>query len=104
MRRALRFAVLSLLLLSMQWQGHVHPIEHFARVAQHAQETALSATQASVGCVECALLAGGFNAVPAQVASIPPAQAVAGAVPGHVQFRAAALPAWYRSRAPPVLV
>jgi hypothetical protein len=103
MRRALRFAVLSLLLLSMQWQGHVHPIEHFARVAQHAQDTALSTSQANVDCVECALLAGGFNAVHVQVASLPPAVAAVGAAPRRVQFRAADVPAWFRSRAPPVL-
>lgn len=104
MRRALRFVALSLLLLSMQWQGHVHPIEHFARVAQHAQEAALSTAQVNVPCVECALLAGGFNAVHAQIAAIPLAVAVARIEPRPLQFRAADRLAWFRSRAPPVLV
>ena len=104
MRRVLRFAVLSLLLLSMQWQGHVHPIEHFARVAQHAQDTVLSTSQGVVDCVECALLAGGFNAVHSHGASITPAAAIAQAVSRPAAFRGADFPAWFRSRAPPVLV
>ena len=104
MRRVLRFAVLSLLLLSMQWQGHVHPIEHFSRVAQHAQETAFSTSQAVVDCVECALLAGGFNAAHAHGVSIVPAAAIAQTVSRPSAFRGVDFPAWFRSRAPPVLV
>lgn len=104
MHRALRFVALSLLLLSMQWQGHVHPIEHFARVAQHAQDTVLSTAQANVDCVECALLAGGFNAVHAPIVSIAQSQVVAQAVSRPSAFRGADFPAWFRSRAPPVLV
>ena len=104
MRRALRFAVLSLLLLSMQWQGHVHPIEHFARVAQHAQETALTTAQANVDCVECALLAGGFTATHSHAVSILPAAAIPQAASRPSAFRTVDFPAWFRSRAPPVLV
>ncbi len=104
MRRAIRFALLSLLLVSMQWQGHVHPIEHFARVAQHHQDTTLSTPQANVDCVECALLAGGFNAVHAQAAPVPPVGVVAEVASRWLQARAADRPAWFRSRAPPVLV
>lgn len=104
MRRALRFAVLSLLLLSMQWQGHVHPIEHFARVAQHAQETAFSTAQVNVDCVECALLAGGFNAVHAQGVALTAAPPVAAARSRPSAFRVVDFPAWFKSRAPPVLV
>ena len=55
MRRAFLFAVLSLLLLSMQQQGYVHPIAHLAgKYASHSQETVLSAPQFDVACVECA--------------------------------------------------
>ena len=104
MRRAICFAVLSLLLLSMQWLGYVPPIQHFARVAHHAQESTLSTAQVYVDCTECALLAGGFNAVHANVVSIPSGVAVGGAVAFPMQFRAADCLAWYRSRAPPDLV
>jgi hypothetical protein len=104
MRRALRFVALSMLLLSMQWQGHVHPIEHFGRVAQHAQETTLSTAQVYVDCAECALLAGGFNAAHSQAASIRPAEAIPQAASRPSAFRTADFPAWFRSRAPPVLV
>jgi hypothetical protein len=104
MRRAIGLALLSLLLLSMQWQGHVHPVEHFARVAQHQQDTVLSTPQANADCVECALLAGGFNAVHAQAAPVLPVGAVAEVACRQLQARAVDRPAWYRSRAPPVLV
>lgn len=104
MRLALRFVALSLLLQFMQWQGHVHPIEHFARVAHHAQETTISTAQVNVDCVECALLAGGFNGAHLHAVSIPPADAVAQAVSRPSAFRGGDFPAWFRSRAPPVLV
>ncbi len=104
MRRTLGFVALSLLLLAMQWQGHVHPIEHFARVAHHAQETALSTPAVNVDCVECALLAGGVNAVHAHATSMPTADVFAQALSRPPAFRATGVPAWFRSRAPPILV
>ena len=63
MLRAVRFAVLSLLLLFLQQQAYVHPIEHLARTGPHPQETALSAPHTVADCVECALLAGGSHAL-----------------------------------------
>jgi len=104
MRRAILFAVLSLLLLSLQHQGHVHPIAHLAGHVPHSQETAFSAPQADIDCVECALLAGGFNAVHGALSAAQPAPPAAGTVPAAFQTRAAELPAWFNSRAPPILL
>jgi hypothetical protein len=104
MRRAIRFAVLALLLLSLQHQGYVHPIAHLAGFAPHSQETALSIPQLSADCVECALLAGGLNAVHGDLAATNPVAPVVGPLQLAYQSRAAEVPAWFRSRAPPVLL
>lgn len=103
MRRAILFAVLSLLLLSMQHQAYVHPIAHLG-YASHSQETGLSAPQLDVACVECALLASGANAVHGGSASAM--LAVAAEVRAHaaIRSRAADVPSWFQSRAPPVLL
>jgi hypothetical protein len=104
MRRAIRFAVLSLLLLSLQHQGYVHPIAHLAGFAPHSRETTLSVPQLAADCVECALLASGTNAVHGE--SVPMLAAVAADGPAQIAFRsrAADSPSWFHSRAPPVLL
>ena len=104
MRRAIRFAVLALLLLSLQHQGYVHPIAHLAGFAPHSQETTLSTAQLAADCVECALLATGTNAVNGESASM--AAAMAADVHRRTAFvsRAAEAPSWFHSRAPPVLL
>jgi len=104
MLRAIRFAVLALLLLSLQHQGYVHPIAHLAGFAPHSQETTLSGSQIAADCVECALLAAGTNAVNGESAST--AAAIAAGAPPRTAFvsRAADAPSWFHSRAPPVLL
>jgi hypothetical protein len=104
MRRAVLFAVLSLLLLSMQQQGHVHPIAHLAGHAPHPQETTLTAPQVDADCVECALLASGTNAVHGESASMLSATAADGHARTAFHSRAADSPSWFHSRAPPVLL
>ena len=104
MRRAVLFAVLSLLLVAMQHQGYVHPIAHLAGGALSSQETHLSSSQPHVDCAQCALLAGGFNVVhssgPPLAASSPPASLVF----HSYRSRAGEVPAWFESRAPPILL
>lgn len=103
MRRPILFAVLALLLLAMQQQAYVHPITHLAERTAPAPESALSTSGAAVDCVECALLAGGFNVVfDTPIASLPLLQ-FAGLPHRGSEFRAKEAPAWFRSRAPPVL-
>jgi hypothetical protein len=104
MRRAIRFAVLSLLLLSLQHQGYVHPIAHLAGFAPHSQETALSAPQLAADCIECALLAGGVNAADGNPTATNPVAYVAGPLRLAFRSRAADVPAWFQSRAPPILL
>ncbi len=102
MSSRLRLAVLALLLLFMQGQALVHPIVHLPGAPAH--ETGLTATHAVEACVECALLAGGVAAL---LPGTPPAAHGAPAHPlvfvSH-RSRAADVPAWFQSRAPPVLL
>jgi len=104
MRRAIRFAVLSLLLLAMQQQGYVHPIAHFAGHEEPSQETVVSAPHADEPCGLCTLLAGGSLAVVAGVLPHPADVPDAGIVFHTYRSRAADVPAWFESRAPPVLL
>lgn len=100
MRRLLVFAVLCLVLLA-QHRGHVHPIEH---LAAPSPESVLTAPHAAADCVECSLLAGGFAVL---TAALPPASSDAppdGLVFHSYHSRAGEVPAWFRSRAPPVLL
>lgn len=103
MCRALHVALLSLLLLAMQQQAYVHPIEHLAHHEKPSPETVASSPHAEESCGLCTLLAGGSLAV---LAATPPQ--AAGARDGDLVFhafrsRAGEVPAWFESRAPPVL-
>jgi len=104
MRRAIRFAVLSLLLLSLQHQGYVHPIAHLAGFAPHSQETTLSAPQLAAHCIECALLAAGTHVVHGESAPMLAVMAADGHAQSAFRSRAADSPSWFHSRAPPVLL
>lgn len=100
MRRHLLIAVLALLVVSLQHAGLVHPITH---IGAPSKETAVTASHAAAECVECALLASGFHAaVPGVALALPPAP------PARVVFhsyrsRDADAPAYFESRAPPVV-
>ena len=102
MRRPAFLVLLCLLLLSLQHQGYVHPLTHFA--FDGPRDTAVTNPQADVPCVECALLAGGVDAVHAH-----PAVLAADSPPSNLIFhsyhsRAGEVPAWFQSRAPPTLL
>ena len=104
MRRIVLFAVLPLLLLSMQHEGYVHPLSHLPGRAPAPHETALASAHADADCVECALLAGGLNAVHASPAPLRPETPPAALLFRSSRSRAAEVPAWFQSRAPPVLL
>lgn len=104
MRRALLSAVLSLLLLAMQQQGYVHPLAHLAGHEEPSQETVASAPHADEACGLCTLLAGGSLAVVAGLLPHPADTPGDGLVFHTYRSRAADVPAWFESRAPPVLL
>ena len=92
------------MLLFAQHEGYVHPIAHLAGLAAPSQETALSTTHATADCVECALLSAGSAGVVGDATALPPAARVGDSISLSFQTRAADVPAWFRSRAPPVLL
>jgi hypothetical protein len=102
LRRTLA-VVLCLLLLSLQSQVLVHPIEHLGGEPK-ASEATLTSTHEDPRCVECPLLTGGLAAAlraPAHVAfDAPPGIFVT----DSYRSRAADAPAWFQSRAPPALL
>jgi len=100
MRRACFIALLCTLLLSLQQQALVHPLSH---IAAPSKETVAGTGDVGAACIECALLSGGFNAAHARLAAL-----VSDVPPSRVAFRsyrsrAGQVPAWFDSRAPPVL-
>lgn len=103
MRRAVHFAVLALLLLFMQQRAVVHPLEHLAGRAAAPQETTLGLPHVEIACAQCALLAGGADAVAAawsMADTAPPTTLAPLVVPASAPIAATA---WFDSRAPPRL-
>jgi len=97
-------AWLSLLLVGMQQQLVVHEVDHLRAKVQRGHDAGLE-RPASAECVECALLAGGSNAVP--VADIPRSRVAPLPVPiaaivasGQPQAK----PSFYQSRGPPAVL
>ena len=104
MRRPIVFAILSFLLLFMQQEVQVHAFSHLGPQLARAHETQLLAPNADGACVECALLAAGSSAA---IGDPPPLDfAVFVIEPAWVAFHShpADAPAYYSSRAPPVLL
>lgn len=102
LRRAFAL-VLCLLLLSLQQRVLVHPIAHLAGSSK-PQETQLSSSKVEAPCAECALLAGGSVAVVAGAPAWHAEDTVHDVAFHSHRTRAADAPAWFRSRAPPLLV
>jgi hypothetical protein len=103
MRRSIAFAVLSFLLLYMQQEAQVHAMTHLGPQLARKHQTELVAPSADAACVECALLAAGTHAAHghdlAIVAELPPTERAR----APFRSRATDAPAYFQSRAPPVL-
>jgi hypothetical protein len=95
-------AWLSLLLVGMQQQLVVHEVDHLRAKVQRGHDANLG-NSASAECVECALLAGGANAVPAANASSDRlAQSTSLITVAVAGGQPRARPAFYQSRGPPI--
>jgi hypothetical protein len=93
-----------LLVLGMQQESLRHAVEHLRPLLQRAHDTGLQLPVADAACAECALLAGGADAVAPHVA---PVVDRAGVIPaGAVAFASRAVPApvYSATRAPPALL
>jgi hypothetical protein len=101
MRRAWFIALLCTLLLSLQQQALVHPLSH---VAAPSNKAVVGAGHVDAPCIECALLSGGSNAAYARIAALAPDAPPQHAVFHSYRSRAGEVPAWFQSRAPPLLL
>jgi hypothetical protein len=98
MRRAL-FALLAVLLLAMQHEGLVHPLAHLQLTRAH--DTGLTAPSAGDACAECALLAASGNVAAGALRHAGAHAPITAHVRNAFHSRAADVPAWFHSRAPP---
>jgi hypothetical protein len=101
LRRSLA-VILCLLLLSLQTQALVHPLSHLGY--GKAQETGLASSAGDGTCLQCALLAGGSNAIAADVAACHFGDIADVVNPPLYTSRTPDAPAWFQSRAPPALL
>jgi hypothetical protein len=104
MRRPIFLAVLTFLLLVLQNQGLVHPFGHLDLRLPRPDQAEVALPHAVAACAECALLAGAASTLNGN----PRALQVHASVtqPAWLAFRsrAADVPAYFSSRAPPVLL
>jgi hypothetical protein len=103
MARIFLAALLSLLLIGMQREALLHDVVHLRAEVARGHEAGFQKV-APGECLECALLASGAHPVPGGVDDIAlPAQRSTRLVPLHAFALPASRPAFYRSRAPPLL-
>ena len=103
MIRIVLAAWFSLLLVGMQHELLVHEVDHLRAKVQRGNDASVQTPAAD--CVECALLASGSSAAPVSDHAQALRTAVAAAPVSHSEsLLAVAPPAFYRSRAPPVLL
>jgi hypothetical protein len=104
-RTVLLTLVFSLLLLGMQLEGQRHALQHLGdRLHRPPHEQGLQLPQAEIVCAECALLAGTSNAVAGDGASSLPVVAANERFHASFSSRSVDPPAYYSSRAPPILL
>jgi len=101
MRRPWLIALLCTLLLSLQQEALAHPLSH---AAAPSKETVVGTADLESPCLECSLLAGGLDAAHAQIAVLSPAPPPPRVAFRSHRFRAGDVPAWFQSRAPPILL
>ena len=91
-------------MLGMQLEGQRHALQHLGDRLHRPHEQGLQLPQAEIVCTECALLAGTSNAVASDGASTLPV--VAANERFHAPFSSRSIdpPAYYSSRAPPILL
>ena len=97
-------ALFSLLLVGMQREALVHEVDHLrAKVAVGHDKIAQNVS--SGNCLECTLLASGSNAAPPAPTAFVRTAHPGSNIPRAADFQpAVSRPAFYRSRAPPVLL
>jgi hypothetical protein len=96
--------VFSLLMFGMQLEGNRHALQHLGDQLHRSHEPSVQLPQSEAVCVECELLAGTASAVAGRVIIVPGAIAIAERFHHRAPSPSVAAPAYYSSRAPPVLL
>ncbi len=96
--------VFSLLMLGMQLEGQRHTLQHLGDRLHRPHEQGLQLPQGDIACAECALLAGTSNTVAGSIASTLPVVAANERLDAQFLSQSVAAPAYYSSRAPPLLL
>ena len=104
MRRPIIFAALTFLLLAMQHEGLVHPFGHLDSRVPRPDQAEVALPHAVAACAECALLAAGSTTINGDHPSINSPAPVTQRAWLAFRSRAADVPAYFSSRAPPVLL
>jgi hypothetical protein len=104
MQRVILTFLLSLLLVGMQQESQRHALEHLRPLLTRAHDVGVQAPVADDACAECALLAGGTDAVVSVFEALP--STAQNSEHGSFAFtpRAVAAPSYFQSRAPPILL
>ena len=104
MRSRLLTWVFAVLLLGMQHGAQLHAISHLGGLLDRPQEQGLQLPPDDPSCMLCALSAGGSNALAADSHSVSHAVPATAVIWTTVSSPAQSAPAYYLSRAPPMLL
>jgi hypothetical protein len=96
--------LLSLLLVGMQAEAQQHALEHLRPLLTRAHDVGAHGPVDDSACAECALLAGGADAVFGDSVSASAAVVAAERPRFALATRAIAAPQYFQSRAPPELL
>jgi hypothetical protein len=104
MQRIVLTFLLSLLLIGMQQESQRHALQHLQPLLTRAHEVGVHAPVDEVACAECALLAGGTDAIATGIDALPSTAPNGEGRTFAYASRAVPAPTYFESRAPPVLL
>jgi len=104
MRRPILLAVLTILLLAMQNEGLVHPFGHFDSRMPRPDRTEAALPHVVAACAECALLAAGSTTPVGDPPALQSPTLATERAWRAFRSRSADFPAYFSSRAPPLLL
>ena len=104
MQRIVLTFLLSLLLVGMQQESQRHALEHLRPLLTRVHDVGVHAPIDEAACAECALLAGGTDAVATGIEALPSKAPNRERRTFAYASRAVPAPTYFQSRAPPVLL
>ena len=96
--------LLSLLLVGMQQEAQRHAVEHLRPLLERAHDVGVHTPIDEAACAECALLAGGADAVATGADALPSTARNGEGRTFAYESRAVPAPDYFHSRAPPTFL